>query len=208
MSSIRIPENTEVVFRITTRHPISGSITSADETPHYWVFEQTSHTGVLVRQPMIPHAGFSGVYRGNFTASTGNNFSTEKWYNVMPSAKVNGVIDMNIVQTIFLEKNIYYADISLDVDTSGSKDEYTVQWYKDDTPFTNTIGSPTIQVIKRSDGTDLVSSTVMSAIGSTGAYKYDESSNRISTGESYIVVATATIDGSSRSFRKNVWRDN
>ncbi len=210
MSNIRVPTSTPIFFGVTTRHPTSGSIQEATTTPKFWVFEQAVVTGVIAGQEMVSRTGLPGVYYGNFIASTGNGFSPETWYDVMASATVAGVTDMNIVTSVFLEKNIYYADIFIDVDTTGSLDEYTVSWMKDDTPIEEPLTSPTIQVIKRSDATDLIGQTTMTQIGSTGLLKHDSSvaANRISTGESYIVMAKASIDGSTRTWKKIIGRDN
>ena len=94
------------------------------------------------------------------------------------------------------------------VETQGIvEDEYTIQWFKDDAPVTSGITVPTIQVIKRSDGTDLVASQTPTQIGSSGAYKWDESSNRITNGEAVLVVVGATIDGSARAWRVPLGRD-
>jgi hypothetical protein len=90
----------------------------------------------------------------------------------------------------------YRAEINYINDTN---DEYSVTWFKNGSRITSGITSPTIQVIKRSDGTDLVASTAMSQIGSTASYKYDEATNKQTAGEAYLVLTSATIDGSSRS---------
>ena len=110
--------------------------------------------------------------------------------------------------TLASSEDVYHADIKFTDDDANSQDEYTVTWYKNAVPLTSGITSPTIQVVKRSDGTDLVASTAMTEIGSMGSYKYDESSNRIADGEAYKVVTAATIDSGSRTFMINVSRDS
>lgn len=106
------------------------------------------------------------------------------------------------------ETATYHADIRVTVDDTNSKDEYTVVWFKDGVAVTSGITSPTIQVIKRVDGTDLVASSAMTEIGSTGSYKYDEATNRITAGEAVVMVAGATIDSASREFRWVGTRDS
>ena len=101
-------------------------------------------------------------------------------------------------------ENIYDADI--DFRRDGTTDEYTVCWFRDGRPVTSGITVPTIQVVKRADGLDLVASTTMTQIGSTGAYKYD-SATQMDDGESSIVVVTATIDGATRTHRLVRGRD-
>ena len=95
----------------------------------------------------------------------------------------------------------------LAVDDTNSQDEYTITWFKNGVRIISGITSPTIQVIKRTDGTDLISSTAMTQIGSTGSYKYDEATNRITAGEAVIAVVAGTIDGKSRTFAAVLNRD-
>src|SRR5690606_31088067 len=105
-------------------------------------------------------------------------------------------------------EDVYHADIQITVDDENNQDEYTVVWFLNGARVTSGITSPTIQVIKRSDGTDLVAPTAMSEIGSTETFKYDESTNRIDKGDAYIVLVAATIDESSREFARIVTRDS
>jgi hypothetical protein len=105
--------------------------------------------------------------------------------------------------------SIYAAQIDFADDDDNSQDEYTVQWFKNGAPVTSGITVPTIQVIKRTDGTDLVAQASMTQIGSSGAYKYDVTSagSRVSAGEAVVVQVTATIDGATRTWRRVVSRD-
>lgn len=106
-------------------------------------------------------------------------------------------------------ENVYYADIYATIDDSNTQDEYTVQWYKNGVPVINNITSPTIQVVARADGTDLVASVALTQIGTTGAYRYDETTaaNRLTPGESAVAYTAATIDGQVRRWRRVVGRD-
>ena len=110
--------------------------------------------------------------------------------------------DVDVTCTLFegaqgdTDDDLYQAKISYVEDTN---DEWTATWFKNGVRITSGITSPTIQVIKRSDGTNLVSATAMTEIGSTESWKYDESTNKIAANESYLVVAAGTIDGSARS---------
>lgn len=110
--------------------------------------------------------------------------------------------------TLASGEDVYHADIQLTVDGTNSKDEYTVVWFKNGVRVTSGITVPKIQVIKRADGTDLVAQTAMTQSGSTGIYKYDESTNRVTAGEAVVAVMTATIDGSSRTWPKVLTRDS
>lgn len=104
----------------------------------------------------------------------------------------------------------YFADINFNIDNTNSKDEYTVSWFKNGNPLSSgEISSPTLQVVKRADGTDLIISSGMSYISSSlGVLKKDETSNRVSLGEAYIAQVTATIDSATRTWRKLFSRDN
>lgn len=104
--------------------------------------------------------------------------------------------------------DVYHADIKVNVDAANSRDEYTITWFKNGVRVTSGITSPTLQVVKRSDGTDLIASTTPTQIGSTGSYKHDESSGLLTAGEDALAIVGATIDASSRTFATLVGRDS
>lgn len=104
--------------------------------------------------------------------------------------------------------NTYQAKVLLFDDDSGASDRYVVVFYKNSQPITSGITSPTMQVIKVSDGTDLIASTALTQIASLGLYKHDQSANRISSGASYIAKIQATIDSSTRTWFQPVGRDS
>ena len=103
--------------------------------------------------------------------------------------------------------DVYHARIDFNLDENNTQDEYNVMWYKNGVRVTSGITSPTVQVIQRSDGNDLIPATGMTEVGSTHYFKYDDGTNRITNGEGYVVVAAATIDGEARSFARWVSRD-
>lgn len=102
--------------------------------------------------------------------------------------------------------DLYHADIDHTRDGLANKDEYTVIWFRSGVRITSGITSPTMQIVKRADGTDLVAAAAMTQIGSTGAYKYD-ASTRLSPGEAALAIASATIDGAARTFARVIARD-
>ena len=111
--------------------------------------------------------------------------------------------------TLAPSESIFPADIQLTIDAGNSRDEYTVGWFQNGTPITGGVSSPTIEVVRRSDGVTLVpAGTPLTPIGSTGALKYDESTNRLASGEAAIVTVSAIIAGSARSWRRIVSRDD
>lgn len=106
------------------------------------------------------------------------------------------------------ENALYTSDINLNIDATNSQDEYTVTFFKNGIRITSGVTSPTIQVVKRSDGTNLIASTSITEIGSTESFKYDATSTaRQTAGESYLVLISATIDGATRTFSKLLGRD-
>lgn len=107
------------------------------------------------------------------------------------------------------ENALYTADINLTIDATNTQDEYTVTFFKNGTRITSGVTSPTIQVVKRSDGTDLIASTSLTEIGSTESFKYNATStSRQTAGEAYLVLIAGTISGSSRTFSKLLGRDS
>lgn len=105
--------------------------------------------------------------------------------------------------------DIYFADVQYTKDAANSRDEYTVSWFKNGVVLDSGITSPEIQVIKRADGTNLISANAMTQIGSTGSYKYDASGGQVaSAGEAIVIVVTASIDGNTRLHRKIIGRDS
>lgn len=105
-------------------------------------------------------------------------------------------------------EDVYPADIGFTIDDTNSRDEYTVVWFRNGAAVTSGITVPTIQAIKRANGTDLIPSSVMTQIGSTGAYKYDATTTeRTTAGEAVVVVVSATINGATRTWRKVITRD-
>lgn len=147
----------------------------------------------------------------------------------------NGMIDSNVVRNAgtaitsaagiqevkvasVAANAITDAAVATDMDSYAAKiwvikegttaDHYAVRWFKNGTPITSGITSPTIQVIKGSDGTDLIASTALTEIGSTHRFKKDESTNKMVAGAIYFAVVSATIDGATRTWDQQVGRDS
>jgi hypothetical protein len=103
----------------------------------------------------------------------------------------------------------YQAYIQLTDDDNGSADRYSATWFKNGEPITSGITSPTIQVIKDADGTDLIAVTAMTEVASQGHFRYIESTNRIIDGVAYKVKIQATIGGATRTWGpKPISRDS
>lgn len=110
---------------------------------------------------------------------------------------------------VTIKDDLYHADIQFTLDQANTQDEWTVCWFKNGVAITASITDPVITVVKRADGTNLISSATMTEIGSTEHYKYDATgAERITAGEAVISVVSATIDGSTRTFRRIVGRNS
>lgn len=113
------------------------------------------------------------------------------------------------------------AALAADMDTYGARvevidddgagtpaDRYCVTWLRNMEMLTTGVTEPKIQVVKLADGTDLVAETALAAVGSTGAYQYVETANRIVDGAAYMVLVTATIAASTRTWPHFIGRDS
>lgn len=115
-----------------------------------------------------------------------------------------GAIDDDAVAA---DMNAYHAKVWV-VRESTTADHYAVVFFKNGQPVTSGITSPTIQVIKASDGTDLIASGALTEVGALGIYRKDESTNKMTAGAIYFAKVTATIDGSTREWLQQVGRDS
>lgn len=128
----------------------------------------------------------------------------------LPSSLDNGSMRSKLATDGTDNVPVYHADVQFTRDQQSVQDEYTVVWFKSGVIATPTESpSPTIQVVKREDGSDLVSKTAMTQIGSTGLYKFNAvGDDRLTRGEAVVVIVTAVIDGSERRFARVVGRDS
>lgn len=103
----------------------------------------------------------------------------------------------------------YFCRVGLNIDNGNSKDEYTVQWFRNTEPIgADASTTPQIKLVKRSDGSNLLAATNMTQVASLTHWKYDATTTaRLTAGEAAIAVITATIDGVVRTFEEPVSRD-
>lgn len=210
-------------FDWTAKHRTSGISIDCDSTPRYWVFRDQATTGVtpnLNGAIMSFRTSFPGHYYASFEAGTGNNFVTGSYYNILVSGTIGTGTVYEAVKTIYVESNSiddlvstvgtsYFADINYNMDDINLKDEFTVCWYRNGVPYSG-FTSPTIEIINRNDGTNFLTSTAMSGIRSPAlAARYDttSTSQRLLEGEAYLVLTTAVIDSSTRTWFKLISRD-
>jgi hypothetical protein len=111
--------------------------------------------------------------------------------------------------TLTTAYDLYHADIHFTRDQTNTTDEYEIRWFKNGLRVTSGITSPTIQVVNRSDGSDLIAATALTQIGSAGAYKLDATGGlRLTVGQSAEAIVSATIDSGTRTFSRMVGRDS
>ena len=107
--------------------------------------------------------------------------------------------------TLANSERVYLADISTMIGSDA--DEYVVQWFRNGTLLTSGVTLPTIKIMLADEST-LVDTTAMTAIDGTAGFRYQaEEDGRLSTGWTAIVIARATIDGSTREYAVQVTRD-
>lgn len=110
--------------------------------------------------------------------------------------------------TLDADLDTYQAKVVFIDDDTGALDLYTVNFFKNGEPITTGITSPTIQVLKALDATDLIANTALTEIGSLGLYKHSETTNRIVDGDGYIAKVQAMIDNATRTWHQPVGRDD
>lgn len=117
------------------------------------------------------------------------------------AVKITATDALAVSAVITTDPDIYTAKLTLTDDNGGTADRYEIVWFKNGVRVTTGITSPTLQVIKAADGTDLIAATAMTQIGTTGAYRYTATgAERIVSGAQYYAVAQATIDGATRTW--------
>lgn len=112
--------------------------------------------------------------------------------------------------TSLVGPDVYTAEISHEVHDSAAipANEFTSVWSKNGVVQTTGVTLGTIQIIKRSDGTNHLAEASMTQIGSTSSWRYDATgTNRLLVGIAYIVKCAATIDGDVRTWYTIVGRD-
>lgn len=96
-------------FGATVHNPSGGAIINADETPRWYVYEDATDTAILTGDFTL-RTGQVGRYRGTFVANAANGFSTQKYYEVHASGKVNNIVGFDIISSFVLD-DIYHSNI-------------------------------------------------------------------------------------------------
>lgn len=107
--------------------------------------------------------------------------------------QLGGLAAPGDAMTLTSAYNLPFAHLRLDLDGTANQDEYTASFSLNGV-YQSTVASATIRVVKRSDGTNLVATTAMTEIGSSGSYKYDASGGeRMTVGDAVLVFTTFTV---------------
>lgn len=132
--------------------------------------------------------------------------------NVLVSGRMDssiGAVAANAITdaAVSTDMDAYHAKVWV-IKEGTTSDHYAVIFFKNGQPITSGITSPTLQVIKASDGTDLIASGALTEVGSLGIYKKDESTNKMTAGAVYFAKVQATIDSSTRTWFQQIGRDS
>lgn len=191
-----------------------GSTKIATIEPNWATNPSGSSTTFAIRDnSYTPAIATGGIVSGSFAASAINAASIAS--DAITAAKIAtdaitaakiaaGAIDDDAVAA---DMDAYHAKVWV-VKESTTADHYAVVFFKNGQPVTTGITSQTIQVIKASDGTDLIASTGLTEVGALGIYKKDESTNKMVGGAIYFAKVQATIDGSARQWLQQIGRDS
>lgn len=165
---------------------------------------------------LLSHADFpDGCHEIAVAATDGNGFAADNEYAVFCTLLVDSQNPAGLVGSFFLtavgetlHTNYYQAKVEFVNDEGNATDRYTVTWFKNGEPITSGTSLETIQVIKSSDGSDLVASTGLTEVASLGIFKHAETTNRQASGATYRAKMQATIDGATRTWYEPVGRDS
>jgi hypothetical protein len=117
--------------------------------------------------------------------------ASNPWTEALPGAYSEGTAGKIIGTATYMAKVWPLA--------GAGTDDYLMTWFKRGVPITSGITSATIQVIKASDGTDLVAQDTATEVGSLGVFKYSTATKMVSDTQ-YIIVLGAVIDGDTRTW--------
>lgn len=156
-------------------------------------------------------SGLTGNIDGNVTGSVGSIAAggitaASIAADAITAAKIaDGALD---AATFAADCDVYRAAITLNRDSGAALDEWTIQFLKNNgESFGGPVTGPTMTLRAR-DNTTLFSAVALTQIGTTDCWKLDQAAPyRITLGETYLAEITATIGGSSRTFRRPIWRD-
>lgn len=100
-----------------------------------------------------------------------------------------------------------WCDIDYRRDEAAAACRYIATFRNGNGVITSGLTSVQVAVTAVGDASTLISATNMTAVGSTGVYRYDSTAARQTVGQEYIVTVTATYGGVTITDSKLVGRD-
>lgn len=100
MKNVRVGET--VRFGVVTHHPSGAYEIAADATPKWFVFEDGVDIAI-VEGEFTARTGFVGYYRASVDASLANGFESDKFYEIMASGTVAGLVGKTIVEEFVMD---------------------------------------------------------------------------------------------------------
>lgn len=108
-----------------------------------------------------------------------------------------------------VQQDIYTAKLAFFDDDGGNADRYVVTWFKNGAVVTSGVTAAALRVVKVVDGSDLIATAAMTEIASLSRFRFDAAGlQRTVAGSAYLAIATATIDGATRTWDQPVGRDS
>lgn len=214
-----------VRFGVVTTSPAdSGVVQDADETPRWYVFEDKAHD-YLLTDLFIPRSGnsneFVGNYIGCFDASGVTGFESNKYYEVLASGEVDGIVGFSVVKSFVVDDvydanvvrvsgiqaepdpDLYFADIHYVKDANNTQDEYVVHWFKNSQIVPSAdISDPALTVYNAADASTYISNQTLDYIGTKGLLRHN--GGLIPSGEPIFIEASGLIDSNTRVWQKTV----
>jgi hypothetical protein len=107
------------------------------------------------------------------------------------------------------DTDLYHATIRVLDDDAGTTDRWLVTWHKNGARLTAGVTAATIAVIKAADGTNLFTAATLTQVTGTATWQVGKTTTeRLVDGAAYVAVASATIDGSTRTVERSVGLDS
>lgn len=130
------------------------------------------------------------------------------WNSPISGYPTNGTMGSGQLK---VSEDIYFANIKYIKDATVPEDEYTVSWYKNNQIIpSGSLTNPALTVYQTSNGNTIFANGVMTfASAAIGAvrYNYNTAASLLASGEPYLVMASGTIDGATRTWGQLVGLD-
>lgn len=173
-----------------------------DANSHYEIWASGKVSGIVGRA-LVESFVLNSVYTSNVKNS--GDLAYAVWEERLSNHQNADTTGSGLYKN---SQNIYYADIKLVRDATAGRDEIGVQWIRNATPLASSaITNPATSLYNTSDGSTIFQNQVMSYSNtSLGSVRFNYSS-LVASGEPLLIVASSTIDGATRDWRKIVFFD-